>query len=131
MCKSIIYLELFVIYILANLKSNVFSYYQHAHSPIILTSNFREISLRMMDEFVTLKLESIKRTFDALTERLADPDLANDRKEMLLISRERSSIEPTVLAFDSWKELDDEKKSINPIIIIIIIIIIISHVSSS
>jgi len=73
--------------------------------------NYHRISkgLYMMDEFVSLKLESIKRTFSALTERLADPDLANDRKEMLVISRERASMEPTVLAYDRWKLLEEER----------------------
>lgn len=66
-------------------------------------------ALHVIDEFVLQKLESIKRTFNALTERLADPDLANDRKEMLRVSRERSSMEPTVTAYDSWKKLDVER----------------------
>lgn len=64
------------------------------------------------DEFLSAKLDSIKRTFDALTERLADPDLANDRKQMLTISRERSSMEPTILAYNEWKELEKERKDL-------------------
>ena len=63
----------------------------------------------ILDSFVEAKLDSIRRTFEALTERLSDPDLANDRKQMLIISRERSSIEPTVLAYSEWRKLEDER----------------------
>jgi hypothetical protein len=52
----------------------------------------------VMDEFITQKLTSIKRTFDALTERLADPDVINDRKQMLVVSRERA-IAAVAIAF--------------------------------
>jgi peptide chain release factor 1 len=66
-------------------------------------------ALWALDEFLLQKLESIKRTFDALTERLADPDVGNDRKQMLSISRERASIEPTVESFDMWMALEKER----------------------
>ena len=32
-----------------------------------------------MDDFFLQKLDSMQRTFNAVTERLADPDIANDR----------------------------------------------------
>jgi len=67
------------------------------------------LALWALDEFLLQKLESIKRTFDALTERLADPDVGNDRKQMLSISRERASIEPTVESFDMWVALEKER----------------------
>ena len=56
-----------------------------------------------LDDFFMKRLDSIKRTFEALTERLADPDVANDRKQMLVLSRERAAVEKTVLAYDEWK----------------------------
>ena len=56
-----------------------------------------------LDDFFMARLDSIKRTFDALTERLADPDVANDRKQMLTLSRERAAVEKTVDAYDEWK----------------------------
>lgn len=90
-----------------------YSFNQHKHasgrSSLAFSSQRRMDVSMIMDEFVVLKLESIKRTFNALTERLSDPDLANDRKQMLFISRERSSMEPTVLAYDEWKQLDEER----------------------
>ena len=65
-----------------------------------------------MDQFITEKLNSIKRTYDALTERLSDPDLSSDRKQLLTISRERSSIEPTVQSYNSWAALENERLSL-------------------
>lgn len=56
-----------------------------------------------LDDFFMKRLDSIKRTFEALTERLADPDVANDRKQMLILSRERAAVEKTVDAYDEWK----------------------------
>ena len=72
--------------------------------------NNRHLPVRMaMDEFITAKLNSVVRNFDALTERLADPDVANDRKQTLTLSRERSSIEKTVDIYHQWKALDAER----------------------
>jgi len=73
----------------------------------------RGSSLTMaLDEYLLQKLESIKRTFDAVTERLADPDVANDRKQMLLLSRERAGMEKTVDAYASWLGLEEERKGL-------------------
>jgi peptide chain release factor 1 len=65
-----------------------------------------------MDDFMIKKLEGIRRTFDGLTERLADPDMANDRKAMLSASRERASMEPTVEAFMEWTEMEAERRDL-------------------
>lgn len=65
-----------------------------------------------LDEYVAQKLENIKRTFDALTERLSDPDVANDPKQVFSISKERSSIEETVQSYDEWKDLEKERLSL-------------------
>lgn len=62
-----------------------------------------------MDSFISEKLESIKRTFDALTERLSDPDIMNDRARALPIFREKASIEPTVETYVLWKRLESER----------------------
>lgn len=66
----------------------------------------------VMDEFILQKLDSIGKTFTAITERLADPDVANDRKMLLELSKERSSLESTVEAFEKWKALDLERLSL-------------------
>lgn len=62
-----------------------------------------------LDSYVAEKLNNIVRNFDALTERLADPDVANDRKQLLSLSRERSSLEDTVTSYASWQELEAER----------------------
>lgn len=62
-----------------------------------------------LDSYVAEKLNNIVRNFDALTERLADPDVANDRKQLLSLSRERSSLEDTVTSYASWKALETER----------------------
>ena len=69
-------------------------------------------NLQAMDPFMLKKLEGIKRTFDGLTERLADPDMANDRKAMLACSRERAGMEPTVEAYIEWSEWNKEKEDL-------------------
>lgn len=65
-----------------------------------------------MDDFVLAKLESIRRTYDTLNERLTDPDVGNDRKLLLSLSKERSSLEDTVAAFNQWKALEEERQSL-------------------
>lgn len=70
------------------------------------TASLRSNILRpkmALDDFFLKRLDSIKRTFEALTERLADPDVANDRKQMLVLSRERAAVEKTMDAYDEWK----------------------------
>jgi peptide chain release factor 1 len=90
--------------------SQAFFFPQNTFSLLV---HVRHSSLAMaMDDFLLQKLDSIKRTFDALTERLADPDVVNDRKETLSVSRERASIEDTVNAYDEWKSLDTERISL-------------------
>ena len=98
-----------VIFLLALLAFRVCEAF---YSPprIARTCNRKPSSINMvLDSFLRQKLESIKRTFDALTERLADPDVANDRKQMLTLSRERASIEDTVEAFETWKLYELER----------------------
>lgn len=84
-----------------------FTRFSHYH----LKKNIHQCSMAL-DEFLIQKLDSIKRTFNALTERLSDPDLNNDRKQMLVVSRERASIESTVEAYQEWTNLENEKNSL-------------------
>lgn len=89
-------------------------------SGIALIAGYRHarISRRMsfhlaaMDPFMLKKLEGIKRTFDGLTERLADPDMVNDRKSMLTCTRERASMEPTVEAYLEWASWNQEREDL-------------------
>lgn len=69
----------------------------------------------MLDDFLISKLESIELQFDALTERLSDPDIVKDQKEMLTVTRERSSMESTVNSFIEWKACNTELKDMEEI----------------
>eukprot|EP01038_Epipyxis_sp_PR26KG_P014079 gene14079-18891_t len=79
---------------------------------LVTGKNSRLFMSSNMDSFFIQKLESIKRTFDAITERLADPDVANDRKQMLSLSRERAAMLDTVEAYEKWKSLEAERLSL-------------------
>lgn len=70
------------------------------------------VTCMALESFFLERLENIKRNFDAVTERLSDPDVVNDRKLLLSLSRERSSVEPTVQAYEEWIALDKERRSL-------------------
>jgi peptide chain release factor 1 len=62
----------------------------------------------MLDDFLVQKLQGIQSQYNALTERLGDPDLIENRTEMLTVTRERAGMEATVEAFVEWKMHDKE-----------------------
>jgi peptide chain release factor 1 len=73
----------------------------------------RGTTLQMvMDSFLHNKLNSILTTYEALTERLSDPELANDRKMLLAVSRERSSIERPATTFLEWLNVEKEHQAL-------------------
>lgn len=82
--------------------------YVSSKSAFIVKKEYTIVKMAM-DDFMQKKLDSIKRTFDALTERLTDPDVVNDRVQSLSISRERSAIEKTVEAYNGWIEMNNER----------------------
>ncbi|CAM9360102.1 unnamed protein product [Heterosigma akashiwo] len=49
------------------------------------------------------KLKGIEQTFNQLTNSLADPDVLNDSKQLMKISKERSKLEEIVEAFQEYK----------------------------
>jgi peptide chain release factor 1 len=56
------------------------------------------------------RLKTIQRSFNELTERLADPDVTSSPKLMREISQERSNIEGVVTTFDSWRDMVEQRK---------------------
>ena len=86
-----------------------FVFQRHNHPHMVRR---RIVTTMVMDDFLVRKLDGIKRTFDALTERLADPDVANDRKQMLTLSRERAAVEKTVDAYDEWLKYEEERQGL-------------------
>jgi peptide chain release factor 1 len=62
----------------------------------------------MADSFLLDKLTSVEQTFNELTRRMADPDVARDPTEFQRIAKSRSSMEEMVQTFDEWKQTQDE-----------------------
>ncbi|MGF1523571.1 MAG: peptide chain release factor 1 [Leptolyngbyaceae cyanobacterium] len=62
----------------------------------------------MAEAYLLDKLNSVNQTFQELTRRLADPDVARDPDEFQRIAKARSSLEETVLAYDTWKQVQEE-----------------------
>ena len=62
-----------------------------------------------IDDFVIQKLQLIQNTYDALSERLGDPDVLNDQTLLLSTTQERASIEKAVEAFIKWKDMEQER----------------------
>eukprot|EP00536_Pseudo-nitzschia_multiseries_P005495 jgi/Psemu1/190667/e_gw1.103.11.1 len=54
------------------------------------------------------RLENIKRSFNALTERLGDPDVLEDSKLLQKVMSDRASSEEVVLAYDEYNRLLEE-----------------------
>ena len=53
-----------------------------------------------MDDAMINRLEGIKRSYQALTERLADPDVISDSNLLMKVMSDRSKSEDVVNAFD-------------------------------
>jgi len=62
----------------------------------------------MAEAYLIEKLNSVEQTFQELTRKLADPDVAQDPDEFQRIAKSRSSLEETVLAYDDWKQTKEE-----------------------
>ncbi|MBE7381860.1 MAG: peptide chain release factor 1 [Leptolyngbya sp. SIO1E4] len=62
----------------------------------------------MAEVYLLEKLNSVDQTFQELTRRLADPDVAKDPEEFQRIAKARSSLEETVTTYDTWKQVQTE-----------------------
>lgn len=62
----------------------------------------------MAEAYLLDKLNSVEQTFNELTRRLADPDVAKDPTEFQKLAKVRSSLEEVVSAFEEWKSVQDE-----------------------
>ena len=52
------------------------------------------------------KLESLKKRFEEINLRMADPEVAADRNAYQELARERSSLEEVVSAYDRYADLE-------------------------
>lgn len=62
----------------------------------------------MTETYLLEKLKSVEQTFNELTRRLADPDIAADPNEYQKIAKARSSLEEVVNTFEEWKNTEEE-----------------------
>ena len=64
----------------------------------------------MAETYLLDKLQSVEQTFNELTRRLADPDIATDPEEVQRVAKARSSLEEVVNTFDLWKKKTEDLK---------------------
>lgn len=62
----------------------------------------------MAETYLLDKLKSVEQTFNELTRRLADPDIARDPQEFQRVAKARASLEEVVTAYDQWKQTGEE-----------------------
>jgi peptide chain release factor 1 len=66
--------------------------------------------LMAMDDAMMERLRGINRSYQALTERLGDPDVLADSKLLMKIMSDRSKSEAVVTAFEEYSTLNEEVK---------------------
>lgn len=77
-------------------------HYSHVRQPVVL-----EMAL---DESMQSRLDGIRRSYQALTERLADPDVIADSNLLRQVMSDRAQSEDVVMAFDEYCRLQEELK---------------------
>lgn len=69
---------------------------------------FKESGIHLMDDAMMNRLSGITRSYDALTERLGDPDVIGDSNLLMKVMTDRSKSEEVVLGFQKYCELKEE-----------------------
>uniref|UniRef100_A0ACD5H2G1 Peptide chain release factor 1 n=1 Tax=Desertifilum tharense IPPAS B-1220 TaxID=1781255 RepID=A0ACD5H2G1_9CYAN len=62
----------------------------------------------MADAYLLDKLKSVEQTFEELTRRLVDPDIATDPTELQRVAKARASLEEVVNTYEVWKNATEE-----------------------
>ncbi|BAZ45054.1 peptide chain release factor 1 [Chondrocystis sp. NIES-4102] len=62
----------------------------------------------MAEAYLLSKLKSVEQTYQELTHRLADPDIATNPDELQKIAKARSSLEETVITYKQWQQATAE-----------------------
>ena len=62
----------------------------------------------MAETYLLDKLNSVEQTFNELTRRLADPDVAKDPGEFQRIAKTRSSLEEVVNTYETWRKAEQD-----------------------
>jgi peptide chain release factor 1 len=58
--------------------------------------------------YLIKKLESVEQTFNELTRRMGDPDVATDHGEFQRIAKVRASLEETVITYDTFRKAEQD-----------------------
>lgn len=67
-------------------------------------------ALRLMDDSTEARLDNIRRSYLALTERLGDPDVLEDAALLRKIMSDRAQSEEVVMAYEEYMTLKEELK---------------------
>jgi peptide chain release factor 1 len=70
----------------------------------------------MAEQYLLDKLKSVQQTFQELTKRMADPDVARDPDEFQKVAKARASLEETVLTYEKWQQLTQELKGAEQVV---------------
>ena len=62
----------------------------------------------MAEQYLLDKLKSVEQTFQELTRRMADPDVARSPDEFQKIAKARASLEETVNTYNQWQQVQEE-----------------------
>ena len=62
----------------------------------------------MVESYLLEKLESVQHTYQELTRRLGDPDIATNPDELQKVAKMRSSLEETVNTYNLWQKKRSE-----------------------
>ena len=61
----------------------------------------------MAESYLLDKLNSVEQTFNELTRRMADPDVAKEPNEFQRVAKARASLEEVVNTFELWKQAQE------------------------
>ena len=70
----------------------------------------------MAESYLLQKLRSVEHTFEELTRRLADPDITSNPDELQKVARARSSLEETVITYETWKKAQQDHQEAKQIV---------------
>ncbi|MBW4636804.1 MAG: peptide chain release factor 1 [Gloeocapsa sp. UFS-A4-WI-NPMV-4B04] len=70
----------------------------------------------MAETYLLSKLQSVEQTFNELTRRLSDPDIATDPPEMQRVAKARSSLEQVVNTYEIWKTTQEELADVRQVL---------------
>ena len=70
----------------------------------------------MAESYLLEKLQSVEQTYQELTRRLADPDIATNPDELQRVAKARASLEETVNTYENWKQTQEEIKGAKQIV---------------